>query len=438
MAKRAAGSTRNTLPVGRVTGASRCAGGAGAKKPARKCWQSRRAWRARSQPSWKAPGRSCRCEHPGERARDGGRILGVPEVEQLVHPPDRRHRAAAHGAVGPDTRGELLPRAAPPAADRRGAAGRAPAGRAAPAGSLRCRRRAPVARSPSALMRRPAARRAVRRPPPSGAREGRRVRGRSDPLARPAAARWTRPFAQRADQAEHQPPCPGAQAAEPERAEQGEQQRLAQEDPGTAQLPVPAAVPSARPDQLPEEQPDHHGDPAPEQAAQGHRPLTSGRGCCRARACGLGSSPARSRGCCGCRRAGPGSSTTRSATLPGAMRPSESTRRSSAPLRVAALIASLGREPGRRPAAPSRGARRIPGSASGSPRRCPRRSARPSRGRSGESGPAPRRDRRNAAKSAGVQPARAIMSGTFHRRCSSSGTAAQHRVAQHRRDRPAG
>jgi hypothetical protein len=34
MANRAAGSTRNTLPIGSVTGASRWVGGAGAKNPA--------------------------------------------------------------------------------------------------------------------------------------------------------------------------------------------------------------------------------------------------------------------------------------------------------------------------------------------------------------------------------------------------------------------
>ena len=33
IAKRAAGSARNTLPLGRVIGANRCSGGAGAKNP---------------------------------------------------------------------------------------------------------------------------------------------------------------------------------------------------------------------------------------------------------------------------------------------------------------------------------------------------------------------------------------------------------------------
>ena len=55
-AKRAAGSARNTFPLGNMTGAKRCTGGAGEKKPEMKCSQARCAWRGGLQPSLKAPG----------------------------------------------------------------------------------------------------------------------------------------------------------------------------------------------------------------------------------------------------------------------------------------------------------------------------------------------------------------------------------------------
>ena len=56
MAKRAAGSARNTFPLGNMTGAKRCMGGAGEKKPEMKCSQARCAWRGGLQPSLNAPG----------------------------------------------------------------------------------------------------------------------------------------------------------------------------------------------------------------------------------------------------------------------------------------------------------------------------------------------------------------------------------------------
>ena len=244
-------------------------------------------------------------EHPGQWASDRGRILGMPEVEQLVNPPDRRDGAAAHGAVGPDPRGELLPeplRQARIARER--AAERLP-------GEVRLTSR-PGAEVERESLDRLGAHAAPRRHAedatgdhrPSHAKGGESEADGIRLLRRTPPGR-PRPFTQRADQSENQPPRTRAEAAEPERAEQGEQERLDQEDPDTAQPAVSPGRAQARQEDLPEDQPDRHREPGQDDSAQGHTPLTTGLGCCRVRASGPDSSPARWRACCGCRRAGP-------------------------------------------------------------------------------------------------------------------------------------
>ena len=112
-----------------------------------KCWHSRRACRSRSQPSWKAPGRSCwsSSQASGRRPR---RVFRLAQVEQLVHPPDRRDRAAGDRAVGPEIPSPSPPEAGPRALSiARVRLLQWPGARACPGEFARCRRRARGGRS---------------------------------------------------------------------------------------------------------------------------------------------------------------------------------------------------------------------------------------------------------------------------------------------------
>ncbi len=285
MAKRAAGSGRNTLPVGSVTGAIRWVGGAGAKKPAEVMLAQLPRVASPVASLVERAGAILKREHPADGRGDGRRMGWRPEIEQLVNSPDRWYHGPADGAVGSDTGRQLT--------------------------SELCRERHVVLAGALERLTREQSLARPFRPEELGqcgdgvgnhagpsrqassppATRVRAIRRRAGPIAAAPERSARRPpgpghSAQRGDEAEDEPPRPRAQTGEPERAEQGEQQRLAQEQSAAPHLSVPARAAEPGRDQFTEDQPQEYGTPCPQQAAQGHRAVTRWPECCRGRSTG--------------------------------------------------------------------------------------------------------------------------------------------------------